>query len=137
MIFVSNAPDSAHLYVLVYTRKSCEFPVSLIVPWSILNDSPVHIRDIKTSIRSNGSVNKAGVEIGGPKEFQTFGLGFTKHEFTIRVLHISPANHMNGGITEKIGSPGIVRKFISPVNRLTAGGGKPADCIDLTAPVSC
>ena len=43
---------------------------------------------------------------------------------------------MNGGIAEKVGSPGIVGKFISPVNRLTTGRGKPADCIHLTTAVS-
>ena len=43
---------------------------------------------------------------------------------------------MNGGIAEKVGSPGIVGKFISPVNRLTTGRGKPADGTHLTTAVA-
>ena len=43
---------------------------------------------------------------------------------------------MNGGIAEKVGSPGIVGKFISPVNRLTTCGGKPADGTHLTTTVA-
>ena len=64
---VTDSPDSAHLNVLIYPCFSGEFPVSLIVPGSILNDSSVHIGNIQTSIGSHSRIDKTGIKVGGTK----------------------------------------------------------------------
>jgi hypothetical protein len=91
--------------VFVYSGAAGKFSVRGTIPGCILNDASVHISDIKTPIWSYGSVDEAGIEIGGSKEFFALRFGFAEHEFAIWVFHISPADHMNGGIAEKISTP--------------------------------
>ena len=43
---------------------------------------------------------------------------------------------MDGGVAEEVSSAGIIGKLVSPVDGLSAGGGKTADCIHLPASVS-
>ena len=79
MILMPDAPDSPHLNVLIYPGPSGELTVSSIEPSCILNDSTVHISDIEATVRADGCVDEAGIEIGGSKELFALRFGFAEH----------------------------------------------------------
>ena len=51
MVLVADPPDAAHLNVLVDSGATGELSVSFIEPGRILNDAPVHVRDVEATVR--------------------------------------------------------------------------------------